>query len=88
MEQRITLPALQKTFVDFLFEFAWGFCIENGRMFGELFLVSVSHKVKHENSSKISENVQSKIRGKIRDENLKIRGTDFPGEASTLILEI
>ena len=28
--QSTTLPALQKTFVDFFFEFAWGFCIENG----------------------------------------------------------
>ena len=29
----LTLPALQKTFVDFSFEFAWEFCIEKGRGF-------------------------------------------------------
>ena len=29
----VTLPALQQTFVDFLFEFAWGFGIENGEEF-------------------------------------------------------
>ena len=28
--QIVTLPALQKMFVDFFFELAWGFCIENG----------------------------------------------------------
>ena len=34
----VTLPALQKTFVDLFFEFAWEFCIENWRGFlGEFF---------------------------------------------------
>ena len=40
-------------------------------IFGEFFLVSVSHETKHESSSK---NL-GKIRGKIRVENSKIRGT-------------
>ena len=38
-------------------------------IFGEFFLVSVSHKTKHEKSSKNSGKIRSKIRGKIRDEN-------------------
>ena len=40
-------------------------------IFGELFLVSVSHETKHEKSLKNSGKIQSKIRGKIRDENSK-----------------
>ena len=36
-------------------------------IFGEFFLVCVSHETKHEKSSKNS----GKIRGKIRDENSK-----------------
>ena len=32
-----TLPALQKNFVNILFEFAWEFCIENGRDFWWIF---------------------------------------------------
>ena len=47
----ITLPPLQKLFVNIFFVFAWEFCIENGGVFGEFFLVSVSHETKHENSS-------------------------------------
>ena len=43
-------------------------------IFGEFFLVSVSHEMKHENSSKNSGKIQSKIRGKIRDEKLKNSG--------------
>ena len=42
-------------------------------IFGEFFLVSVSHETKHEKSSKNS----GKIRGKIRDENSKNSG-NFP----------
>ena len=41
-------------------------------IFGDFFLVSVSHETKHENSSKNSGKIRSKIRGKIRDENSKI----------------
>ena len=69
----VTLPLLQKHFVDFFFELAWEFCIEKGRgflvIFGELFLVSVSWETKHENSSKNSAQIRSKIRDKIRGEN-------------------
>ena len=43
-------------------------------IFGEFFLVSVSHETKHEKSSKNSEKIRSKIRGKIRAENLKNSG--------------
>ena len=43
-------------------------------IFGEFFLVSVSHETKHQKSSKISGKFQSKIRGKIRDENSKNSG--------------
>ena len=38
-------------------------------IFGEFFLVSISHETKHEKSSKNSGKIRSKIRGKIRDEN-------------------
>ena len=45
-------------------------------IFGEFFLVSVSHETKHEKSSKSSGKIRSKIRGKIWDENSrKIRET-------------
>ena len=40
-------------------------------IFGEFILVSVSRETKHENSSKNSGEILSKIRGKIRDENSK-----------------
>ena len=43
-------------------------------IFGEFFLVSVSHETKRENSSKKSGKIRSKIRGKIRDENSKNSG--------------
>ena len=43
-------------------------------IFGEIFLVSVSHERKQENSPKISEKIRSKIRGEIRDENSKNSG--------------
>ena len=70
----ITLPALQKTLVDFFFEFAWGFCIENFRVF----LVNFSGLCLPRNEArKLLEKfgkIRSKIRGKIQDENLKIRG--------------
>ena len=63
----ITLPALQKTFVDSFFELAWEFCIEKWQGFlVSFFLVSVSHKMKH---GKIGEN-SKQVRGKIRGENL------------------
>ena len=44
-------------------------------IFGEFFLVFVSHETKHEESSKNSGKIRSKIRGNIRDENSKIRET-------------
>ena len=40
-------------------------------IFGEFFLVSVSHKMKHENPSKNSGKIRREIRGKIRDKNSK-----------------
>ena len=43
-------------------------------IFGEFFLVSVSHETKHEKSSKNLGKIRSKIRGKIRDENFKNSG--------------
>ena len=43
-------------------------------IFGEFFLVSVSHETKHEKSSKNSVKIRSKVRGKIRDENSKNSG--------------
>ena len=49
-------------------------------IFGEIFLVSVSHETKHEKSSRNSGKIRSKIRGKIRDENFKNSG-DFRSAA-------
>ena len=43
-------------------------------IFGEFFLVSVSHKTKHEKSLKISGKIRREIRGKIRDKNSKNSG--------------
>ena len=43
-------------------------------IFGEIFLVSVSHETKHENSSKNSGKIRSKIRGEIRAENSENSG--------------
>ena len=43
-------------------------------IFGEFFLVSVSHETKHEKSSKNSGKIRSKIRGKIRDKKFKNSG--------------
>ena len=45
-------------------------------IFGEFFLVSVSHETKREKSSKNSGKIRSKIRGKVRDEMSKNSG-DF-----------
>ena len=62
--QTFTLPALQKTFVDSFFELAWEFCIEKWRGFLVIFSglrLSVSHEMKHENSSKKSGRNRSKI---------------------------
>ena len=61
-----------KNFVNiFFFVFAWEFSIEKWQgIFGEFFLVSVSHETKHEKSSKNS----GKIRSKIRGENSKNSG--------------
>ena len=43
-------------------------------IFGDFFLVSVSHETKREKSSNNSGKVRSKIRGKIRDEISKNSG--------------
>ena len=68
----ITLPALQKHLVNIFFVFGWEFCIEKmAGIFGEFFLVSVSHETKHKKSSKNSGKIRRKIREKIRDENSK-----------------
>ena len=71
----VTLPALQKNYVNKFFVVAWEFCIEKGQGFwGELFLVSVSWEAKHENSSKNSGKFWSKIWEEIRDKNSKNSG--------------
>ena len=62
-------------------EYLFGVCLgilhwKMAGIFGEFFLVSVSHETKHEKSSKNSGKIRSKIRGKIRDENSKNSG-DF-----------
>ena len=44
-------------------------------IFGEFFLVSVSHETKREKSSKNSGKIRSKIRGEIQDENSKNSGS-------------
>ena len=67
----ITLPALQKDFVNIFFVFAWEFALKNGGDFWCFFLVSVPHETKHENSSKNSGKIRSEIRGKIQDKNSK-----------------
>ena len=60
----VTLPPLQKHFVNIFFVFAWEFCIEKWRVFfGEFFLVSVSHEMKHENSSNNSGKIRNKTPG-------------------------
>ena len=63
----LTLPALQKTLVDFIFKLAWGVCVERWQeSLVIFFLVSVSHETKHENSSKYSEqNSRRKFKKKI-----------------------
>ena len=43
-------------------------------IFGEFFLVSVSHETKRKKSSKNSGKILSKIRGKIQDKNSKNSG--------------
>ena len=59
----VTLPALQKHFANIFFRvFAREFCIEKRRGFlVNFFLVSVSHETKHENSSKDSGKIRSRI---------------------------
>ena len=70
----VTLPALQKNFVNIFFVLAWEFCIDKWRGFLVIFfLVSVFHETKHENSSKISGKIRSKMQGKIRTKIRKIR---------------
>ena len=73
----VTLTALQKHFVDFFLEFAWEFCIEKWRgIFVKFFLVSVSHKMKHENSlKKIRGKFGAKFGAKFGTKNRKIRET-------------
>ena len=70
----LTLPARQKKYCEYFFSCLPGnFALKNGGesrapgIFGEFFLVSVSHKTKHEKSSRNSGRIRSKIRGKIRD---------------------
>ena len=40
-------------------------------IFGDFFLVSVSHETKHEKSSKNSGKIRSKIRGEIREKKFE-----------------
>ena len=51
-------------------------------IFGDFFLVSISHETKHENSSKNSGKIRREIRGKIRDKKIEKFGElsdcDFP----------
>ena len=57
-------------------------------VFGEFFLVSVSHETKHEKSSKNSGKIRSKIRGKIRDKNSKNSGNFRSATFLTLFLHV
>ena len=71
----VTLPALQKIFVNIFFVFAWEFCIEKGRGFLVNFCwPPFPGKWSTKTSWKISGKIRSKIR-EIRDKNSKIRGT-------------
>ena len=75
LTRKVTLPALQKNFVNIFSSCLPGnFALKMAGIFGEFFLVSVSHETKHEKSSKNSGKIRSKIRGKIRDENSKNSG--------------
>ena len=77
LSKKVTLPALQKIFVNiyiyiyfFFFRIAWEFFTEKRRGF----LVNFVWETKHENSSKNSGKFQSKIREEIRDKNSKNSG--------------
>ena len=71
---KVTLTALQKKLWIFSSNLPGNFALKNGGDFGEFFLASVSHKMKHENSSKIrgkfgakfGANEKSKISGSFR----------------------
>ena len=83
----ITLPALQKHFVNIFSCLPRNFALKNGGGFGDFFLISVSHETKHKKSSKNSGKIRSKIRGKIRGENSKNSG-NFRSAATFLTQEI
>ena len=62
-------------FVDFFFRICLGILHwKMAGIFGEFFMVSVSHETKREKSSKNSGKNRSRIRGKIRDQNSKNSG--------------
>ena len=66
-----TLPALQKTIVDFLLEFAWKYCVEKWRGFLVNFFWS---PFPTKGSSKTPEKIWREIRGKIQVENSRYSG--------------
>ena len=72
---KITLHALQKTFVDFLFKFAWEFCIEKWQgflvnFFWSPFPTKQSTKIPEKSRGKFGAKFGAKFGTKIR----KIRG--------------
>ena len=73
----VTLPPLQKRFVNIFLRICLGILHwKMAGIFGEFFLVSVSHETKHENSSKNSgRKFGEKFGAKFGDKNSKNRGT-------------
>ena len=72
----VTLPALQKHFVNFLFVFGWEFCIEKWRGFSENFFGSpFPTKRSTKNPRKIRGKFGAKFRAKFGTKIRKIRGT-------------
>ena len=56
VDANVTLPPLQKTFVNLFLYLPGIFALKMAGIFGEFFQVSASHEKKHENSLKIREN--------------------------------
>ena len=73
---KITLPALQKNFVNIFFVFAWEFCIEKWRGFLVNFFWSpFPTKRSTKNPRKIRGKFRAKFGAKSGTKNCKIRGT-------------
>ena len=69
------LPALQITFVDFFFEVACGFSIENNGDFWCFFVVSVPQEIKHESPWQFWGKFGAKSGAKVGTKIRTIRGT-------------